>query len=514
MNKSASLLTNLLASAGFAAVLACAAIAAAAESRPNIVLILADDLGYGDIKCLNPQGKIATPNVDALASQGMTFTDMHSGSAVCSPTRYGLLTGRYAWRTRLRSGVLAAYDQPLIAADRLTLPALLNGHGYTTACFGKWHLGWDWPRQDGKFDFTHPIANGPTTRGFDYYFGTHVPNQPPYCFVENDRTVGIPTATLPVNEIKARYLTSTPGPMLPGWDFEQILPTITERTVKYIGRRAADKRPFFLYMPLTTPHEPIAPSKAWQGKSGINPVADLIMETDWAVGQVLRELDKQSLANNTLVIFTADNGHSPYTGLEALLKHGHHPSGPFRGYKADIWDGGHHVPFIARWPGKVKAGSTCDDTACLCDMLATTADMLGVKLPDNAGEDSTSILPDLLGSAKAPIHEAIVHQGLHGALAIRQGRWKLEFCRGSNGFDNSRNPAAARVNDKEPPDVQLYDMTQDIGERKNVQGDHPEIVERLTRLLQQYIDAGRSTPGSPQKNDVPVSIVLPKGKAR
>ncbi|MHC4527503.1 MAG: sulfatase family protein, partial [Planctomycetota bacterium] len=395
--------------------------------RPNIVYILADDLGCGDVRCLDPQNsKIPTPNLDRLASEGTTFTDAHSGSAVCTPTRYGILTGRYAWRTRLQESVLFPGDKPLIAKERLTVPSLLRRHGYTTACIGKWHLGIEW---SGEGDYSQPIIDGPTSHGFDYYFGTDVPNFPPYCFIENDRTVGSPTA----KKVK-KDLNGLPGPMLPGWRFDEILPGITKKAVEYINQRAADHRPFFFYFALTSPHEPVAPSGRFKGKSGISEIADFIMETDWAVGEVIKALDKKGLKENTVVIFTADNGHSSYTDLQSLLKHGHKPSAQFRGYKSNIWDGGHRVPFFVRWPGKIKAGSHSDQIICLTDLMATCADILGVQLPDDVGEDSVSILPTLLGKATEQLREAIVHHSSSGRFSIRQGKWKLAFCPGSGGY--------------------------------------------------------------------------------
>lgn len=469
--------------------------------RPNIVFILADDLGYGDIRCLNPEhGKIPTPHVDRLATQGMTFTDAHSGSSLCTPTRYGILTGRYAWRTRLQSGVLAPYDAPLIAPDRLTVPGLLAKNGYRTACVGKWHLGWQWPRAGTKFIFDHPIAEGPTTRGFHHYFGTDVPNYPPYGFLENDRLVAQPTAwCLP----DAKLFLGYPGPMVPGWQFDQILPTLTAKAVEYVGRHAADEQPFFLYFALTSPHEPIAPSAQFRGKSRISPVADFIMETDWAVGQVMEALEKHGLANNTLLIFTADNGHCPYTGLKPFLDAGHWVSQRFRGFKSDIWEGGHRIPFIARWPGQVKAGSTCGQLICLTDLMASCADLLAAKLPDNAGEDSISILPALRGSPAGPHHGAVVHHSGNGRFSLRQGKWKLELCPGSGGWSQ---PSDAQAIKNGLPSVQLYDMSQDDTERVNVEEKHPEVVERLVRLLEEYVAEGRSTPGAPQKNDVRVDM--------
>ena len=475
--------------------------------RPNIVYILADDLGYGDIQCLNPEhGKIATPHVDRLASQGMVFTDAHSGSSVCTPSRYGILTGRYAWRTRLQSTVLWPYDPPLIAPERLTVPALLGKHGYHAACIGKWHLGWNWPKEAGQVVFNRPIADGPTARGFHEFFGVDLPNFPPYCFIANDRTVGNPTALRTKKD-----LDGLPGPMLPGWRFDEIVPKITEKAVEYIGRRAADKKPFFLYFSLTSPHEPIAPSARFRGKSGISPAADFIMETDWAVGQVTEALDKHGLADNTLVIFTADNGHCPYTGLKPLLDAGHWPSQRLRGYKADIWEGGHRIPFIARWPGKVKAGATCNQLICLTDLMATCAEMLGASLPDNASEDSVSILPALRGTATGPLREAVVHHSWDGRFSVRQGNWKLELCAGSGGWSE---PSESQAIKRDLPEVQLYEMAHDDRETNNVQDKHPEIVKRLTRLLESYVAKGRSTPGTAQKNDVAVDIWKDGAKAR
>lgn len=471
--------------------------------KPNIVLILADDFGYGDAPCYNPAAKVPMPNIDRLAAEGMKFTDAHSGSSVCTPTRYGLLTGRYAWRTRLQRGVFYSYDTPLIAADRLTVPSLLKQHGYHTACIGKWHLGWDWPmrgraKEGGVPDFTQPIAGGPTTRGFDVYFGTHVPNQAPYIFIDQDRTVGQPTATIERDPVQ---ITGRGGPALPGWDFTAILPTIAARAVKYVDERAASPQPFFLYFPLTTPHEPISPSKKFQGKSGINPLADLMMETDWAVGEVLAALDRHKLADDTLVIFTTDNGHATYTGLKPLLDAGHQPSGPFRGYKTDIYEGGHRVPMLARWPGQIAAKSQSDALICHTHLLATCAELVGAKLPADAGEDSASILRLLRGETPdEPPYEAIVNHAASGRFAVRRGRWKLIFPDAPKGVGGGTDAAAG----SQP--LELYDLAADVGETTNVAQKNPEVVAELTKLLERLVADGRSTPGTPQKNDVEVDI--------
>jgi arylsulfatase A-like enzyme len=499
--------------------------AAAETNRPNIVFILADDLGYGDVHCLNPERcKIATPNLDRLASQGLTLTDAHSTSAVCSPSRYALLTGRYNWRSKLQQNVLPIYANTLIALDRLTVARLLKQQGYDTASFGKWHLGWKWPKQGSSFDFTQPIKDGPTAIGFDYYFGVDGPNGPPYCFIENDHTVGIPTVPLP-KEFLGHNLASKPGLALPGWKLEEILPTITDKACNYIATRAKTGKPFFVYYAVPAPHTPIAPTKEWQGKSGLGSYADYVMETDWAIGQVLEALDKSGAGSNTLVLVSSDNGVAPYVGVDAeqlkqleakgfnrsleekagfqrfkeLEAMGHFSSGEFRGHKSDIWDGGHRVPTFVRWPGKIQPGTTNGALVSLVDFMATCADILQVKLPSNAAEDSVSMLPVLLNKTTAPVNEAVVFHSINGSFAIQQGNWKLELCSGSGGWGEPKS------SDKLPP-VQLYDLTKDIGERTNECASNPEIVARLTKLLEKYVADGRSTPGPKQTNDAPINL--------
>jgi arylsulfatase A-like enzyme len=462
--------------------------AAEPAKKPNIVYILADDFGYGDAACYNPKSKIPTPNIDRLAKEGMRFTDAHSGSSVCSPTRYGILTGRYAWRTKLRRGVLGPYEAPLIAASRLTVPALLRQNGYHTACIGKWHLGWDWPKTGGQVQLDRAIPGGPTARGFDTYFGTCVPNHPPYAFIHNDRLTAAATDTFPGKDKK--LIVNRGGAMVPGWKFDEVLPTLATKAGEYLAERAKDGKRFFLYFPLTSPHEPIAPSARYRGKSGISELADFFIETDAVVGQVLDALDAHELADNTLVIFTCDNGHAKYTGLPALEKAGHEVSGPLRGYKADIYEGGHRVPFIARWPAVIPAGISEDETICHTDLMATCADFLQVKLPDDAGVDSVSLLPLFEGKKVAmPIRGAVVHQAAQGMLAIRHGKWKLIF----NGT-------------LEKPFDELYDLASDLGEKENVAVKNPEIVTRLTNLMTAFIAKGRSTPGKQQANDVAVPL--------
>jgi arylsulfatase A len=505
-----------------------AAAGAGESSPPNIVVILADDLGYGDVQCYNPQrGKIPTPHMDRLASQGMRFTDGHSSSGVCSPSRYALLTGRYHWRTRLQNGIVGVFGEPLIAPDRLTLGTLAKQHGYGTAAIGKWHLGWDWPiakeqrallqapRKPGKDDeakpdggavvatgqqlaawrdiFSKPIAGGPTTRGFDTYFGTDVPNWPPYCFIENDRTLGIPSEFLPAANF-ARNLASQQGPALKGWKLEDILPTLGERAAAFIGEAARKPEPFLLYLPLTAPHTPLAVIEAWKNKSGLNAYADFVMQTDATVGRVLDALENSGTADKTLVVFTSDNGCAPYIGAKDLEQMGHYPSGPLRGYKSDAWEGGHRVPFILRWPGTVKPGSVCRQLVHQADLLRTFADILGVKLPDNAGEDSFSLLPLLCGEDK-PIRANAVSASSGGVPAVRLRNWKYIPAPGSGGWGTG--------GDQSQP-AQLYNLTDDLGETKNLAAAEPEKVAEMKALLEKLITDGRSTPGAAQKNDVEV----------
>lgn len=490
-------------------------------SRPNIVVILADDLGYGDVKCLNPDGKIATPHMDQLAAQGMVFTDAHSGSAVCSPTRYGLMTGRYAWRSKLQSGVLGGLSPRLTEPGRMTVASLLKKHGYQTACIGKWHLGMDWVVLPGKnvaelniesreqvhnVDYAQPIANGPTAVGFDRYFGISASlDMVPYTFIENDHVTKLPTEDrdfpLMLGRAQGRCRL---GPAAPGFEVEDVLPTLTGQACDWITSCAADAKkgqPFFLYLPLASPHTPIAPLKEWQGKSGLNYYADFVMHTDAAIGQVLATLDKQGLADSTLVIVTSDNGCSPQADFPALEAKGHDPSYIYRGHKADIFEGGHRVPFIVRWPGRVKSHSQSDETVCLVDVLATCAEIVGEKLPDNAGEDSASLVPLLTQQPAAKTRDAVVHHSINGSFAIRQGDWKLALCPGSGGWSA---PRPGRDDASDLPLVQLYNLADDPGEQRNVQAEQPEVVAKLTALLQKYIDEGRSTPGQTQKNAVSI----------
>lgn len=475
------------------AFVACApCVSALADGRPNIVVIYADDLGYGDVSCYNPDGKIPTPHIDKLASQGMRFTDGHSSSGVCTPSRYTLLTGRYHWRSRLQRGIVGLWGAPLIAKDRLTVAGMLRSRGYQTAAIGKWHLGWDWPRKGKAIDFTQAIGGGPTTRGFDHYFGTDVPNWPPFCFIEDDRTVGIPDARLDPKLI-GNNQASKQGPAIEGWTLEPILPALGDRASKWITKSAKSDTPYFLYMPLTSPHTPLSVNDAWKGKSGINLYADFVMETDAIIGQVLDAIEKSGEADRTLVIFTSDNGCAHYIGMADMAKKGHLASGPLRGSKSDVWEGGHRVAFIARWPGVVEPGAVNEQLVQQADIMATCAEIVGYDLADDEGEDSYSFLPLLRGSNE-PIRTHAINQSIHGLLAVRSGSWKLIFGKGSGGW--------GKGTDSHPG--QLYNLADDLGEKNNRYAAEPDRVREMTELMRTLVENGRSKPGEPQKNDVPV----------
>ena len=487
--------------AGFAATMPQDARGATKAEQPNIVLILADDMGIDSIQDLNEKCGIPTPHLNGLLKQGMHFTDAHSSSAVCSPTRYGVLTGRYSWRSRLKRGIVAQWDRPLIEKDRLTLPGMLKKKGYDTACIGKWHLGWNWPKKGGGFtqkmneiDFTGKIEGGPAGCGFDYAFGDDVPNWQPFVWIENGRMQGVPNKQLSF----PRHYRSGKGIGVEGWDLEKVLPKITEKCVTYIGDHAKKKEPFFLYFPMTSPHTPIAPSKPFQGKSGLNRYADFLMETDWCVGQLMKALEDNNMADNTMLIFTTDNGTSPACNFTELRTKKTDLQHHWRGMKADGFEGGHRVPFIVRWPGHIKPGTKSDQIISLVDIMATCADAVGTKLPDTAAEDSVSLMPVLKGKATdEPLHEAVICHSSVGVFVVRRGKWKLQYSAGSGGWSLPKDRESIKLG---LPKWQLYDLSVDPKETNNLIKKHPEIVTDLTAVLRRFIEKGRSTPGTTQKN--------------
>lgn len=471
----------------------------AQSDRPNIVIILADDLGYGDLGSFNKQSKIPTPHLDRLAREGLRLTDAHSPSSVCTPTRYGILTGRYPWRSRLKSGVLPPFGAPLIEPGRLTLPEMLRQRGYATAAIGKWHLGWDWPARQGEkpgvtadglsnVDYTQPLANGPVTRGFDYFYGVDLPNFPPYVFIENDRALGIPTEPIPAGnpDINRR------GPMVKDWDPVTILPRITARAVSYIGSREGNRQPFFLYFPLTSPHYPVVPTAEFRGKSGAGAYGDFVMQSDATVGALMEALKRHGFEKNTLVIFTSDNG--PEVASEVAIgaydrvqRYQHASMERWRGVKRDSREGGHRVPFIARWPGRVSAGRVAGELFGQVDLMATIARIVGYDLPLGAAPDSVDQSAVLLRKRAArPARLELVYHQSNGHLALRQGDWVLVDS-GTCG-DGNKEPEwfrQARQLEGCGAAGALYDLRRDPGQGRNLYEAHPERVQAMKARLDQ-----------------------------
>ena len=492
-----------------------------AAEKPNIIVILADDQGFGDLAANNPQSKIATPNLDALAKGGLRFTDGHTSSGVCTPTRYSLLTGRYHWRTRLQSGVLGGFSPPLIAKDRLTVAGMLKQQGYATGCFGKWHLGMSFPLKNGgvaddggnfsksfqdaaSVDYGRDILDGPVDHGFDTYFGISASlDMPPFVWIKDRRVTEIPSAT-------KTWLRT--GPAGPKFEAVDVLPSVMDHTIAFIEaqKKADPTKPFFAYVPLNAPHTPIVPTKEFQGSSGISPYADFVKQVDHDVGRLLASLEKQGLAENTLVIFTSDNGCSTAADIPELQKAGHEPSYIYRGNKADLYEGGHRVPFVVRWPAQVKPGVS-NALVGQIDFLATFAEITGASVPATMAEDSVSFLPVLRGD-KPEVRQGIVSQSINGSFAIRNGQWKLCLSAGSGGWSSPKpGPEEAGL-----PPVQLYDLSKDPGERKNLQAEFPERVAAMKAELEKTIARGRSTPGDDLKNDVEIQLIKksPAGKAK
>lgn len=467
--------------------------------------ILADDMGYGDVSANNPESKIQTPNIDRLAEEGMRFTDAHAPSSVCTPTRYGILTGRYCWRSRLPQGVLQGYGKALIEKDRETVASLLKKHGYVTGVVGKWHLGLDWilkPEyknivQEGKadinelgmvrtmpsdfIDFTRKPADGPLDHGFDYsYILPASLDMEPYCYLENDQLTELPTGYTEGNDLNTGYTGAfwRPGRMAPGFDFYEVLPTFTRKAIAFIHRQDESEKPFFLYLPLAAPHTPWVPKETYDGSAAAGSYGDFVHMVDDHIGMVLEALKETDSEENTLVIVTSDNG--PYWRTPMIERFGHRAAYHFRGMKGDIWEGGHRIPFIVRWPGKVSPGSVCDITTVLTNLMATSAEIVGADPEAAIGEDSYSILPALFGSTDQPKdQEAVIHHSSRGFFAIRKNNWKLIPRRGSGGFSD---PAVYEPAPGEPAG-QLYDLGADASEQQNRFDEHPEVVNQLSDLL-------------------------------
>lgn len=473
-------------------------------SHPNIVILYADDMGYGDLACQNPDSKIPTPNLDRLASEGLRFTDAHSSSGICTPSRYALLTGRYHWRKF--HGIVIPFGQPVIDDTELTVAGMLKQRGYRTACIGKWHLGWDWDaikkpgatpsRSTGyapdAFDWSQPIPGGPLSRGFDHYFGDDVPNFPPYTWFEDDHVVRAPDAPLAITPKTAEgSWEARRGPMASGWDFYAVMPTLTRKAVEWLGKQADSKDPFFLYFPFTSPHAPIVPAPEFVGKSRAGGYGDYMVETDWTVGQVLDALEKNDLAQNTLVIFTADNGPERYA-YDRIRNFNHRSMGPLRGLKRDIWEGGHREPFIVRWPGVVKPGTVTGGLMSQIDLMATLAAIVGADLPHAAAPDSLNQLTLLRGGNS--VRRSLVHNTKKDHYAIRQDNWVLID---APSGAVSKVPAWFDEQFGYPPNDQpgaLYDLSRSLAERENLFASHPDKVRELRDVLARARAASRTRP--------------------
>ena len=478
-------------------------LAAAEPSRPNIVILYADDMGYGDLGIQNPESKIPTPHLDALAKEGTRFTDAHSSSGVCTPSRYALLHGRYHWRKF--HGIVNSFDQPILDAERTTLPEMLRAKGYKTACIGKWHLGWDWDaikkpgaKPGGKekgfapeaFDWSKPIPGGPLSHGFEYYFGDDVPNFPPYAWFENDHVITVPTVMLKTVEgPNEGSWEARPGPSVKDWDFRAVMPKLTEKAVEWIGKQKKDE-PFFLYFPFTSPHAPIVPAAEFTGKSQANGYGDYMVQTDDTAGRVLKALKDGGFTDNTLVLFSADNGPEHYA-YDRVKNSGHRSMGPLRGLKRDIWEGGHRVPFVVRWPGVVPAGKVNAGLISQIDLYATIAAVVGGDIAPDSAEDSYNQLA-LWKGTDLSTRDTLVHNTNANGYALRHGDWVLIAAKtgavtkvppwfdAANGYSANPNPG------------ELYNLREDLAEKKNLYASQPEKVKELTALLEKVRSKGQA----------------------
>ena len=481
------------------------------EKPLNILILYADDLGFGDLGCYNPKSKIPTPQLDKLASEGMLFRDGHSSSGICTPSRYALLTGRHHWRDF--HGIVNAFGGSVFKPERLTLPEMLKAKGYNTAVIGKWHLGWDWnaikkegakPIKAGKravwgpeaFDWSKRIPDGPLAHGFDHYFGDTVINFPPYCWIEDDKVPQAPDTLMATSKwkaIKEGNWECRPGPMHSSWDPYENIPETTRRGVAYIKKQAKEKKPFFLYFAFPSPHAPIIPNDQFDGKSKAGPYGDFVYETDDACGQLIQALEESGQAENTIVVFTADNGPEKYAYARDE-KYVHWSSHPLRGLKRDIYEGGHHVPFIIKWPGLTKPGSVSEALVSQIDLMGTFAAALNYDLPKDAAEDSHNLLP-LLNSCTCKVRDTHIHNTFKDKYAIRNGDWLLvDFW---DGYSSGRNKGWEERRGYPADDksrVELYNLKDDIGQKHNLASKNPDKVKALQSLLKKIREQGFSSP--------------------
>lgn len=478
---------------------------AQSDRRPNIVYILADDKGIGDVSSNNPDSKLSTTHIDRLAANGIKFTDAHTSSAVCTPTRYGILTGRYNWRSTLKSGVLGGYSAPLIPNDRLTVASMMREVGYHTAFIGKWHLGWDWAFTESyknidnldrnlSVDYSKPILNGPKELGFVYSYGfSSSLDIPPYVYVENGRVISPPNR-MTVNVDDKGFWRE--GPTGADFDHTLSLSHLTDKAISYIDRHSEE--PFFLYFPLPAPHTPILPLTEFMGKSNTNMYGDFVLQVDDVVGRITKALEERGLLENTILIFTSDNGCSPRANFSELAKVGHNPSFVYRGHKADIYEGGHRVPFVVHWPAGIANSGNSDALLCTTDLMATLAELIRYTLPTDAAEDSFSFMKAIRTSAEIEVRPSVVHHSIEGRFAIRRGPWKLILWPGSGGWSAPRSNEIDGL-----PSMQLYRLDQDPGEQVNLIYQEQQLAAQLKKELIDLVQKGRSTPGLPVSNDGP-----------
>lgn len=479
--------------------------ARADQRRPNIVILYADDMGYGDLAVQNPQSKIPTPHLDRLAAQGMRFTDAHSSSGVCTPSRYALLTGRFHWRKF--HGIVNAFGKPVLDDAELTLAEMLKDQGYRTACIGKWHLGWNWddilrpdaqPQTIGRnrvyspadFDWDKPISGGPLSHGFDEYFGDDVPNFPPYAWFRNDRVITRPTEPLEITpQTKEGSWEARPGPMTPGWDFYAVVPRLKDEAVRWIGQQRDKRGPFFLYVPFNSPHAPIVPTPEFTGASAAGGYGDFMAQTDDKVGQILKAIQDNGFGDNTLVIFTSDNGAEHYA-YDRIRNFGHRSSAMLRGLKRDLYEGGHRVPLIVKWPGKVEPGTVSDALFSQVDIMATVAAVVGVALPADTAHDSYDMTDVWRNHTPSP-RRTIVHNTMADADALRHDHWLLVAAKtGAHSkvpawFDTENGYTA-----NEYPG-ELFDLAADPSQKNNLFATMPDKVAELQALLKKTRSQGQ-----------------------
>ena len=492
--------------------------AALTASKPNILFILADDLGYGDVGCYNARSKVATPNLDRLAREGMRFTDAHAPSTVCTPSRYSLLTGRMDFRINYRSVFEGVGGPCLINEGQLTLPQMLRNQGYATAMTGKWHVGLSFLDKGGhritkggvegvkKIDYARAIPDAPIHRGFDRFFGTACcpGTDYLYAFIDGDRIPVPPTHRLDKSKLpKHPYaFDNRAGMIAPDYDLEELDMVFLKKSREFLEQHAQSQpeKPFFLLHSMAAVHLPSFASKQFQGSTKAGPHGDFIHELDAIVGELMKTLDQLGMADNTVVMVSSDNGPEVETVIHMRADYGHDGARSWRGMKRDQWEGGHRVPFIVRWPGKIAAGSTNDQTVCLTDVMATCAAMSGATLPDNAAEDSFNLLPLLIGKeGAAQVRPYTLHQTISLALGIRRGPWKYLDHRGSGGNNYDKGELKPFALPDTAPDApgQLYNLETDPGEKVNLYFKHPRIVKELKTLLDQSKAVGRSRPESP-----------------